>query len=216
MDIPTLLHALDNENNENVSKSFRQHLEKLVETYDVLIEEDTKEMRKLKDYLQTSITKMRNEVLEFIKSKADIGPNDLKNMIKFIKEISIWNFDKKKKKNDEEEEEEEEKEKEQKNDNKISDDGLYNYINFIKSYIELLVVVFPSMIINQKIQSIDPPKYWGLALDHSNDIKEMVTDFYRPIEKFYGDPIIANVLNEISTKSRGTYLLSQNTPIQCI
>jgi hypothetical protein len=69
------------------------------------------------------------------------------------------------------------------------------------------------MIINQKLQTIDPPKYWGLALDHSNDIKEMVSDFYKPIEKFYGNSIIKNVLNEIMTKSRGTYLLSQNTPI---
>ena len=180
-----IIVQLDNENNENVPKSFRQHLENLVETYDVLIEEDTKEMR--------------NELIEFIRSKAEIGPNELKNMTKFIKEISIWNFDKNTTNNE--------------NDNKISDDGLYNYINFIKSYIELLVVVFPSMIVNQKIQTIDPPKYWGLALDHSNDIKEMVSDFYKPIEKFYGDPIIANVLNEIMTKSRGTYLLSQNTPI---
>ena len=192
-----IIVQLDNENNENVSKSFRQHLENLVETNDVLIEEDTKEMRKLKDYLQNSITKMRNELLEFIRSKSEIGPNELKNMTKFIKDISIWNFDK----------------NTTNNDNKISDDGLYNYINFIKSFIELLVVVFPSMIINQKIQTIDPPKYWGLALDHSNDIKEMVSDFYKPIEKFYGNSIIKNVLNEIMTKSRGTYLLSQNTPI---
>ena len=130
-----IIVQLDNENNENVSKSFRQHLENLVETNDVLIEEDTKEMRKLKDYLQNSITKMRNELLEFIRSKSEIGPNELKNMTKFIKDISIWNFDK----------------NTTNNDNKISDDGLYNYINFIKSFIELLVVVFPSMIINHKI-----------------------------------------------------------------
>jgi hypothetical protein len=41
----------------------------------------------------------------------------------------------------------------------------------------------------------------------------MVADFYRPIEKFYGDITIRNVLNEIMTKSRGIYLLSQNTPV---
>ena len=198
-----IIVQLDDENNENVSTSFRQHLEKLVETYDVLIEEDTTEMRKLKDYLQNSITKMKNDFLEFIRSKAEIGPLELKHMTKFINEISIWNFDKNTMENA----------MNMKNDSKISDDGLYNYINFIKSYIKLLVVVFPSMIINEKIQLIEPPKYWGLALDHSNDIEEMVSNFYRPIEKFYGDPIIKNVLNEIMIKSRGTYLLSQNTPI---
>jgi hypothetical protein len=69
------------------------------------------------------------------------------------------------------------------------------------------------MIINQRIQTITPPKYWGLSLDHENDIIDMVSDFYKPIEKFYGDIILRNVLNEIMTKSRGIYLLSQTTPI---
>jgi hypothetical protein len=75
------------------------------------------------------------------------------------------------------------------------------------------VIVFPSMILHQRIQSIEPPKYWGLARDHANDVKEMVSDFYRPIEQFYGNTKIRNVLNEIMSKSKGIYLLSQNTPV---
>ena len=192
-----LLVRLDEENDEDVPKALTQKLEGLVETYDVTIEEDTREMRNLKDYLQTSIEKMKRELLDFIKLKAKIGSVELKNITKFIEEITVWRFDK----------------NPRNVDIKISDDGLYNYINFIRSYIELFVIVFPSMIINQKIQSIEPPKYWKLAIDHANDVKEMVSDFYRPIEKFYGDTTIKNVLKEIMTKSRGIYLLSQNTPI---
>ena len=192
-----VLLILDEEDDENVPKALTQKLEGLVENYDVVIEEDTREMRGLKDYLQISIDKMRKELLEFIRLKAKVNSADLKNITNFITKISTWNFD----------------ENTRNADIKISDDGLYNYINFMKSYIELFVIVFPSMIINQRIQTIDPPKYWGLALDHANDVKEMVSDFYRPIEKFYGDMTIRNVLNEIMTKSRGIYLLSQNTPI---
>ena len=192
-----VLSTIDEENDENVPKALTQKLEGLVETYDITIEEDTREMRNLKDYLQTSIEKMKKDLLEFIKIKAKIGSIEMKNITSFIKDINIWKFD----------------ENQRNVDTKISDDALYNYINFIKSYIELFVIVFPSMIINQRIQSIEPPKYWGLARDHANDVKEMVSDFYRPIEKFYGDMTIRNVLNEIVTKSRGIYLLSQNTPI---
>ena len=192
-----LLIKLDEENDENVPKALTRKLEELVETYDISIEEDTREMRDLKDYLQISIDKMRKELIEFIKLKSKIGSIELRNITNFLKEISVWKFD----------------ENQRNKEIKISDDGLYNYINFIKSYIELFVIVFPSMIINQKIQSIEPPKYWGLARDHANDVKEMVSDFYRPIEKFYGDYTVKNVLNEIMTKSRGIYLLSQNTPI---
>ncbi len=192
-----ILLKLDEDNDENVPKALTRKLEVLTESYDITLEEDTREMRDLKDYLQSSIDKMRKEILEFIKTKSKIGSLELKNITNFLKEISVWKFD----------------ENPRNEEIKISDDGLYNYINFIKSYIELFVIVFPSMIINQKIQSIEPPKYWSLARDHANDVKEMVSDFYRPIEKFYGDYTVKNVLNEIMTKSRGIYLLSQNTPI---
>lgn len=192
-----VLLILDENNDENVPKSLTQKLDKLVETYDVMIEEDTKEMRHLKDYLQTSIIKMRKELLEFIKLKAKINTVDLKNINKFIEGITQWSFD----------------ENPRNVDIKISDDGLYNYINFMKNYIELFVVVFPSMIINQRIQRIEPPRYWGLSKIHENDIKDMVSNFYLPIEKFYGDITIKNVLTTIMSKSRGIYLLSQNTPI---
>ena len=98
-------------------------------------------------------------------------------------------------------------------DIKISDDALYNYTNFFKNFVSLFAVVFPSMIINEKIQSIEPPKYWGLSLDHSNDIKEMISKFYDPLNNFYGNNTIKNVLREITSKTRGIYLLSTNTPI---
>ena len=192
-----VLIKIDEENDDNVPKALTQKLEQLVETYDVNVEEDTREMRNLKDYLQTSIDKMRKELLEFIKLKAKVNAADLRNMTKFIEKISTWSFD----------------ETPRNVDIKIADDGLYNYINFMKSYIELFVIVFPSMIVNQRMQTIDPPKYWGLSQDHANDVRDMVADFYRPIEKFYGDITIRNVLNEIMTKSRGIYLLSQNTPV---
>jgi len=191
-----LLVKFDEENNEDVPKPLIQKLEILVESYDVTIKEDTREMRNLKDYLQTSIDTMRNELLDFIKLKGKVGSGELRNITKFLNEISIWKFN----------------ENPRNVDIKISDDGFYNYINFMKNYIELFVIVFPSMIINQRMQTIKPPKYWGLAVDHMNDIKDMVSDFYKPIEKFYGDDTIKNVLNEIMTKSRGIYLLSQNTP----
>jgi len=73
--------------------------------------------------------------------------------------------------------------------------------------------VFPTMIVNQKKQSIQPPKYWGVSSDHANDIVEMVSTFYKPLEKFYGDITTNNVLNEIKTRTKAYYLLSIHTPV---
>ena len=192
-----VLEKLDVENDENVPKSLTKKLEGLIENYDVTIEEDTPEMRVLKNYLQTSNDKMRVDVIEFIKGKGKISGVNLKNITIFLNQLTKWKFD----------------DNVRNMDTKISDDGMYNKINFLKNFIALLSVVFPSMILNEKIQSIDPPKYWGLSKAHSDDVRSMVASFYDPIESFYGNKSLINVLNAILSKSRGIYLLSLNTPM---
>ena len=192
-----ILDNLDEEDNENVPKALTQKLEKIVDIYDVSLVEDTKEMRLLKDYLGLSNNTMRKDIIDFIKTKAKVTGPILKNITNFLNELTIWKFD----------------ENKRNEEIKISDDGLYNYVNFFKNFISLFSIVLPSMIINQKLQSIEPPKYWGLSKIHENEIKEMVTNFYKPIEVFYGNNTINNVLYEIKNKCRGIYLLSKNTPV---
>jgi hypothetical protein len=191
------LVSFDEEDNENVPKALTQKLDGLVQNYDLSIEEDTREMRALKDYLQIASGKMRSEIIDFIKTKSRINSVELTNITKFLTDLTKWRFDETKR-----------------NENiKISDDGLYNYVTFIKNFISLFAVVFPTMIINQQIQSIEAPKYWGISRDHANDIKDMISNFYGPIEKFYGSNTINNVLLEVKNKCRGIYLLSTTTPI---
>jgi hypothetical protein len=190
------LDKLDADNDENIPKALTQKLERLVESYDVSLEEDTRDMRNLKDYLATSNEHMKKDIIEFIKTKGKISNLELKNITNFLNNLSIWKFD----------------ENKRNIDTKISDDAMYNNVNFFKNFISLFSIVFPSMIINQKIQSIEPPKYWGITKVHANDVKEMVSSFYSPIEKFYGSNTINNILREIKNKCRGVYLLSINTP----
>jgi hypothetical protein len=192
-----LLIKMDEINDDTIPKALTQKLESLSENYDVSLETDTKDMRSLKDYLATSNDIMRKEILEFLRIKGKITGLELRNISKFMNELTIWKFD-----------------ENQRNVNiKISDDAMYNYVNFFKNFIDLFAIVFPTMISNQKMQSIEPPKYWGIARDHIMDIKDMVTTFYKPLEKFYGNRSIINVINEIKNKSRGVYLLSKVTPI---
>ena len=79
--------------------------------------------------------------------------------------------------------------------------------------ISLLSVVFPTMIMNKQTQSINPPKYWGVSPIHATDIKEMVASFYKPLDRFYGNITITNVLREITQNTKGIYNLSKYTPI---
>jgi hypothetical protein len=195
--LQNLLVMFDEEDNENVPKALTQKLEGLTQNYELSIDEDTKEMRALKDYLQITIGTMRKEIIEFIKTKSKVNGVELKNITTFLTELSNWRFN-----------------ETTRNENiKISDDGLYNSITFLKNFISLFSVVFPTMIINQQIQSIRVPKYWSISLNHESDIKEMISKFYSPIEKFYGNTTVSNVLYEVKNKCRGIYLLSLVTPI---
>jgi hypothetical protein len=168
-----------------------------LENYDVSLQDDTKEMRSLKDYLATSNDKMLKEILSFIKVKGKITGIELRNITTFLNELSVWKFD----------------EDKRNIENKISDDALYNYINFFKNFIALFAVVFPSMITNQRLQKINPPSYWGLSSRHVRDVEEMVKTYYKPLEKFYGNTVISNVLNEIKIRCNGLFLLANNTPV---
>ena len=98
---------------------------------------------------------------------------------------------------------------------KISDDGLYNYITFFKNCISLLAVVFPNMIINKQMKYLnyDDIKHWNISDNHYRDIMDMISNYYAPVEKFYGNSTINNILYEIKNKCRGIYLLSETTPI---
>ena len=192
--LKVVLDMLDKENNETIPKALTQKLELLLDVHDVTIEEDTKEMRSLKNYLSTSVDIMRKDVIEFIQLKSKINGNESRKLTKFLNEISNWNFD-----ND------------RNSEIKISDDAMYNNINFFKNFISLFAVVLPTMIINQKIQTFEPPKYWTkINSEHINEIKEDVSSFYKPLEKFYGNKTIENVLYEIKSKCYSIYLLSNS------
>ena len=196
-ELQKILLKFEEENNEDVPKALTQKLDGLVQNYDLSIDEDTREMRTLSDYLQMAIGTMRKEIIEFIKSKSKLSGIELKNITNFLTDLSKWRYN-----------------ENTRNENiKISDDGLYNSVTFFKNYISLFAVVFPTMIINQQTQSIQVPKYWGISRDHANEVKEMISNFYSPIEKFYGSNTINNVLLKVKNKCRGIYLLSNTTPI---
>ncbi len=192
-----VLKNIDEQHNGYVPTILTEHLDKVSASYDVLLEEDISEMRDLKNYLDRANEKMRTETIKFITNRGGLSTRELTRITKFINGLSKWNFDT----------------NVRNEDIKISDDGLYNYINYFKNMIELVSTVFPSMIINQQIQTIKVPKYWKLHGSHAEDIVSMISNFYSPIQKFYGNPTIVNVLNEILERCKEIYLLSCNTPV---
>ena len=190
------LLTMDNEDDNTLSRGFRQKLETLLDTYDIAIQEDTEEMRAMKNYLAHSNDLMRKDIVDFIKRKAKIGTGELKRIVGFLKDLTVWDSDLK-----------------PRNKNaKISDDTMYNYVNFYKTFISLLSTVLPTMILNQQIQTIEAPAYWGVSQKHAIDLKNIVEGYYEPIKKFYGNNSIQNILYEIQSKCRNLVLIANETP----
>jgi hypothetical protein len=192
-----LLVKMDDEDEQTVAKALRDKLETLLDTIDVSLKEDTDDMKQLKNYLAKSNDNMRKEFVSFIKRKAKISGSELKKLTSFLENISVWQFD-----------------VNRRNDNiKISDDAMYNYINFNKNFISLFSTIFPTMILNKKIHSFSSHNYWKFAQSHNMELKEDVQDYLRPLEKFYGNMAINNIVSEIQEKCKGILLLSQVTPV---
>jgi hypothetical protein len=191
-----LLLKLDDENDEYIAGALKQNLNKLLDTYDLSIQEDTEDMTKFKNYLAKSNEVMRRDILDFIKRKSKIRGTEMKNITKFINELTTWDFDI----------------NQRNKDIKISDDAMYNYINFYKNYISLLAMVFPEMIINNKLQIFESHDYWGFHPSHKNELKKKIESLYEPLSKFFGDSSVVNIVKEIQKRCNGIVLLSEATP----
>lgn len=191
------IEQLEYENDETIAKSLRNNMERILDTYDVAIEQDTEDMRKMKNYLETTNTSMRTKLLDFINKKAKITKNEMKNITSFIKNIAVWEFD----------------EKKRNEGNKIADDALYNYVNYLKNFVIILTQVFPNMLLKKKIQNIIPHKYWKLSKKHENDIQGIVKEYYEPLKPYYEKNILRNILEKIQIQCKHLVMLANKTPV---
>jgi hypothetical protein len=185
------------ENSDSLNIIFKQKFDNLIEDSDLRMLEDSKEMRSMKDYLDVTNKNMKKELFNYIKQKGKITNIELKNIGKFLEELTNWKYD----------------QSVHNKETKIADDGYANYIQYLKNSIKYLSVIFPTMILNETQQTINPPRYWGFSKDHILDLKKMMEENYSNLSTFYGNNTIKNVLLEVKQKTKVYYLLSLYTPL---
>jgi len=191
-----VLKSIDDEDDNTVDRSLRDLIEKAVDTFDVASDTITNETKSLNNFLIKNNTSMKNEITDFIyKNKSSkISGLALRHMGTFMENLSIWADDK----NDEK---------------KISNDNMYNIINFLKTFIENIVTVFPNIILNEvDYKNVRIPDYWKLSSKHTNDLKKDINQHYERLRPFYDNPILLQLLQTIQISSKNLSLLSKNTP----
>jgi hypothetical protein len=194
-----LLENIDIDNDEVVERSLLNLIGNALDTFDIASEETTKEIKLLNNFLITNIVSMKEELIDFIKSNAgtDITNNSIKKTIQYINKISIWVAD---------------TSIHNEND-KISNDKMYNIINFYKLFIDNFVNIFPNIILNKvNYNDVHIPNYLGYSKNHSKKLKKSVKEYYESIARLYGVPAILRTLQTIQNTSKNLVKLSKDTP----
>ena len=193
------LESIDEENDEVVEKSLRDLISNSLDTFDIATENYTQEVKDLNNFLIRNIASMKEEIIEFVQKNT--GPNisnsSVRKMTKTIENLSNWIADN----------------STRNEDNKISDDKLYNIVNFYKDFISNFVKVFPNIILNKvNYDDVHIPNYYGFSKNHSNKLKNYIGGYYEKLKSFYGNPTLLNVLTTVEKTSRNLIRIANVTP----
>ena len=194
-----LLESIDDDNDEVVERSLRDLIKDSLDTFDIATENYTQEVKDLNNFLQRHIERMKSEIIEFVQqnSGSNITKSMVRKMTKTIENLSVWVADKS-------------------NRNefiKISDDKLYNIVNFYKTFIDNFVNVFPNIILNEvKYDDVHIPNYYGFSRNHANKLKKYISEYYEKLKVFYKNSTLQNVLTTIQKSSRNLVKIANATP----
>ena len=192
------LESIDDENDEVVEKSLRDLIGEALDTFDIATENYTKEVKDLNNFLIKNIGSMKEEIIDFVKknSGSNVSNSSVKKMTKTIENLSNWIDD-----------------NSVRNENKISDDKMYNIVNFYKNFVDNFVKVFPNIILNKvNYDDIHIPNYFGFSGSHSSKLRKYVGSYYEKLKTFYGNPTLLNILTTIQKSSSNLVRMSNVTP----
>ena len=173
-----------------------EHLDTILDTFDLSVTEDIIEMREFKNYLDSSNKIMKKNIISFISTNCSDYSKHKKHIEKTINGFINWEVDSK-----------------SDMDMSISDDTTYNSINFVKNYMQNMLNIFPAIIMNKvDYKNIKVPKYWGLSTYHEGNIRTYIKDYYEKLRVFYDNSILYNILTTVQQKCKNLILLADATP----
>ena len=185
----TLEHSID----EMIDPELVSKMKTSIDTFDIATASTTKEVKDLNNFLIRNIELMKAEIVNHIsKNKGSITEKEIKMMKSFIVEMTVWADNK---------------------SNKISNDSLYNSVDYYKTFIKNLAVVYPNILLNKvEYEEVKIPTYWNLSQNHTRDIKKIIKNHYEGFKPFYNDKSLYNILVKINLSSVNFLKLVDETP----
>ncbi len=194
---------LEDVNDKNISKTFKEKFDNLLDTFDISNVEDPEEMILMKKYLINQNDALKQKVIKFISDNAKTTKLQNKKIQEFFNNINSWKFD----------------EDETKYGSKrVTNNAMSNANNFLKVFISAMVKVYPNMLLNNvkydysNIITKHYSTYWGLSNAHCNDIKNILINYYKSFEPFAGKSSLSKIFKQIQIDCLNYVLLSEETP----
>ncbi len=161
-----------------------------------VVQEDTQEMRDLKNYLQIKNRELRAIVVGFIQQNGKQTKGKFREIERIIDTVLDFEI------------------------NKSStvlmsstDETTAKSVQFMRNTLTRLIDVIPS-IINNGVDFDDTniPKHWGLSPTHIKDVKVIISSHYTALKSFYNDHVIKEVLRHTEHHVRDLKIMFDNTP----
>ena len=167
-----------------------------MDTRDIRVEEDTQEMRDLKNYLHIRNKEMQTSISGFIEQngkQTKLKFREIKNIMQRVMTFEI----------------------NQSNGVLLSslDETMTKSIQFMKNSLNRLIDVIPSIIMRGiDFDDTNIPKHWGLSKTHTKDVKLIISSHYTSLKAFYNDNIVKEVIRHATHHVRDIKLMMDNTP----
>ena len=160
------------------------------------VQEDTQEMRDLKNYLQTKNRELRSTVVGFLQQNAKQTKAKFREIERIIDTVLEFEI------------------------NKSStvlmsatDETASKSIQFMKNTLTRFIDVIPSIIrYGVDFDDTNIPKHWGFSQTHMKDVKGIISSHYTSLKTFYNDQVIKEVLRHADHHCRDLKLMLENTP----
>ena len=161
-----------------------------------MVQEDTEEMRDLKNYLHNKNREMRTTVIGFLQQYGKQTKGKFREIERIVDTILEFEI------------------------NKSStvlmsstDETTAKSIQFMKNTLIRLIDVIPTIIKNGvDYDDTHIPKHWGLSQTHMKDIKGIISSHYTSLKTFYNDRVIQEVIRHAIPFLQHLKLLINNTP----
>jgi hypothetical protein len=167
-----------------------------MDTMDIRVEEDTQEMRDLKNYLHSRNKEMQTTVFGFIEQNGKQTKTKFREIEKIMRTLMTFEIN-------------------QSNGVLLSslDETMAKSIQFMKNSLKRLIDVIPSIIMRGiDFDDTNIPKHWGFSKTHTKDVKLIISSHYTSLKTFYNDNIVKEVLHHATQHVQDIKLMMDNTP----